>query len=128
MSLSVTKVIVKDIRFPTSKDKHGSDAMHPDPDYSCAYVWLHTEDENLIGHGLTFTIGKGTEIVVKAIKSLAVIVLNQRLDDIFNDFAAFWRSITSHGQLRWIGPEKGVIHLATSAIINALWDLWAKIE
>lgn len=127
-SLSISKVIVKDVRFPTSLDKHGSDAMHTDPDYSCAYVILETTDKSLEGHGLTFTIGRGTEVVCKCIESLAYLVINKNVNGIFNNFGTFWRSVTSESQLRWIGPEKGVIHLASSAIINALWDLWAKIE
>jgi L-fuconate dehydratase len=128
MDRKVERVIAKDIRFPTSVGKHGSDAMHPDPDYSCAYVMLETGDQSLVGHGITFTIGRGTEVVVAGINSLASLVIGKKLADIFNDFASFWRCITSDSQLRWIGPEKGVIHLAASAIINALWDLWAKIE
>lgn len=129
MDLKVEKVTVKDIRFPTyAEGKHGSDAMHTDPDYSCAYVILETGDASLEGHGLTFTIGRGTEVVVFCVKSLEFLVLGKRLGDIFDNFSSFWRSVTSESQLRWIGPEKGVIHLAASAIINALWDLWAKIE
>lgn len=128
MDDKVLKVICKDIRFPTSEEKHGSDAMHTDPDYSCAYVILETSDASLSGHGLTFTIGRGTEVVVNCVKSLQFLVLGKRLGDIFDNFAQFWRSVTSESQLRWIGPEKGVIHLAASAIVNALWDLWAKIE
>ncbi|RWS05918.1 mitochondrial enolase superfamily member 1-like isoform X2 [Dinothrombium tinctorium] len=128
MSLAVTNIIAKDIRFPTSAEKHGSDAMHPDPDYSCVYVFIYTENEHLTGHGLTFTIGRGTEVVLKAVQSLEFLFIGKKLNDIFDDFARFWREVTSESQLRWIGPEKGVIHLATSALINALWDLWAKIE
>lgn len=128
MDRRVERVVAKDIRFPTSIGKHGSDAMHFDPDYSCAYVMLETGDDDLVGHGLTFTIGRGTEVVVAGINSLAPLVVGKRLSDVYEDFASFWRSITSDSQLRWIGPEKGVIHLAASAIINALWDLWAKIE
>jgi L-fuconate dehydratase len=80
------------------------------------------------GHGLTFTVGRGTEIVVSAVKSLSKIIVGRDLGDIFSNFAGFWRDITSETQLRWIGPEKGVIHIATAAVVNALWDLWAKIE
>lgn len=83
---------------------------------------------DICGYGLTFTLGRGTEIVVQACRALSVLVKDQKVFDIFNDFASFWRKLTSESQLRWIGPEKGVIHLATAAIINALWDLWARIE
>ncbi|XP_074599939.1 mitochondrial enolase superfamily member 1-like [Brevipalpus obovatus] len=126
--LMIQKLTLKDIRFPTSLEKHGSDAMHSDPDYSCAYVILHTQNENLSGHGLCFTIGKGTEVVVKAIETLEHLVKGQKVDGIFNDMSAFWRTLTSHSQIRWIGPEKGVLHLAVGTIVNAVWDLWAKIE
>ncbi|XP_015790636.1 mitochondrial enolase superfamily member 1 [Tetranychus urticae] len=128
VQLTIKDFIVKDIRFPTSLEKHGSDAMHPDGDYSCAYVILNTEDPKLTGHGLTFTIGKGTEVVVKAVESLMDLVIGVKVNDIINDFASFWRKLSSHSQMRWIGPEKGVIHLALAAVINALWDLWAKME
>lgn len=126
-NVTIRNVIVKDVRFPTSVEKHGSDAMHTDPDYSCAYVILET-NESVEGHGLTFTIGRGTEVVVKCIESLSFLVLGKNTNEIFSHFDIFWRSITSESQLRWIGPEKGVIHLAVSAIVNALWDLWAKME
>lgn len=124
-----TKIIslnVKDIRFPTSLQYHGSDAMHTDPDYSCAYVTIKTAD-NKEGNGLTFTCGRGTEIIVACVKSMSHLIVGKFAADIFGDFGTFWRSITSESQLRWIGPEKGVIHLATAAIINSLWDLWAKL-
>ncbi|KAF7386689.1 hypothetical protein HZH66_011141 [Vespula vulgaris] len=127
MDISIVDVEVKDIRFPTSLKADGSDAMHTDPDYSCAYVILKTNTD-IRGYGLTFTLGRGTEIVVQACKSLSTLVKNQKVLNIFNDFASFWRKLTSESQLRWIGPEKGVIHLATAAIINALWDMWARIE
>lgn len=118
---------VQDIRFPTSLQQDGSDAMHTDPDYSCAYVTIKT-DKEYEGYGLTFTLGRGTEIVVLACKSLFKIVKNRTTKEIYTNFAKFWRELTSEPQLRWIGPEKGVIHLATAAIINALWDLWARME
>src|SRR5512141_3501259 len=113
MSLRITGVHVRDIRFPTSRGLHGSDAMHPDPDYSAAYVVLST-DGGLEGHGLTFTIGRGNEICVAAVNALAPLVKGQALDDITSDWATFWRRLTQDGQLRWIGPEKGAIHLATA--------------
>ncbi|CAB3371586.1 Hypothetical predicted protein [Cloeon dipterum] len=117
-----------DVRFPTSLKAHGSDAMHTDPDYSCAYVTVRTAGGHQ-GYGLTFTIGRGTEIVVQAVKSLSFLVLKKRAyEDIFKKFGEFWRELTSESQLRWLGPEKGVMHLAAAAIVNALWDLWARME
>ncbi len=125
----ITDVVVRDIRFPTSRTLAGSDAMHTAPDYSAAYVVLKTDSpEGLEGHGLTFTCGRGTEVVVAGIEALKPFVLARRLESITSDMRAFWRQVTSDGQLRWIGPEKGVIHLATGAFINAVWDLYAKAE
>ncbi|MDD2861252.1 MAG: L-fuconate dehydratase [Acidiphilium sp.] len=115
-----------DLRFPTSRQRDGSDAMNPDPDYSAAYVILRTDRDGLEGHGLTFTIGRGTEICVAAIRALAPRVIGLDLDWIREDPARFWRHVTGDSQLRWIGPDKGAIHLATAAIVNAVWDLWAK--
>ncbi|XP_043921170.1 mitochondrial enolase superfamily member 1 [Protopterus annectens] len=125
----ITNLSVFDVRFPTSLDHHGSDAMHTDPDYSAAYVIIETDaSDGLKGHGFTFTLGKGTEIVVCAIKALSVHVIGKQLKDIVSDFRGFYRQLTSDSQLRWIGPEKGVIHLATAAVLNAVWDLVAKQE
>nr|XP_033327897.1 mitochondrial enolase superfamily member 1-like [Megalopta genalis] len=123
----ITDVNVKDVRFPTSLLADGSDAMHTDPDYSCAYVTIKT-DKGFEGYGLTFTLGRGTEIVVQACKSMAHLIRGQDTDKIFADFGSVWRKLTSDTQLRWLGPEKGVTHLATAAIVNALWDLWARLE
>ncbi|GCE49684.1 L-fuconate dehydratase [Thermosporothrix hazakensis] len=128
MPLTITDVVARDIRFPTSRSLAGSDAMHPDPDYSAAYVTLVTNDPALQGDGLTFTIGRGNEICVAAIKALAPLVIGRTLEGITSHMAAFWRSLTAESQLRWVGPEKGVIHLATAALVNAVWDLWAKSE
>ena len=129
MPTRIIDVIARDIRFPTSQARDGSDAMHPDPDYSAAYVVLKTDRaDGLEGHGLTFTCGRGTELCVAAAYSLAPLVRGRTLEEISADMAAFWRSLTSDGQLRWVGPEKGVLHLATAAIINAVWDLWAKVQ
>ncbi|XP_037662027.1 mitochondrial enolase superfamily member 1 isoform X3 [Choloepus didactylus] len=120
---------VRDVRFPTSLGGHGSDAMHTDPDYSAAYVVIETDaGDGLKGCGLTFTLGKGTEVVVCAVNALAHHLLHKDLGDIVSDFRSFYRQLTSDGQLRWIGPEKGVVHLATAAVLNAVWDLWAKQE
>jgi L-fuconate dehydratase len=130
--VSSTRIVAleaRDIRFPTSLSLDGSDAMHPSPDYSCAYAVLHTDSsEGLEGHGLTFTNGRGTEIVVAAIRALEHLVVGRTLDEITADLRGFWRSLASEGQLRWLGPEKGVIHLATAAVVNGVWDLWAKHE
>ncbi|KAL0483547.1 L-fuconate dehydratase [Acrasis kona] len=124
----INDLTVRDIRFPTSIELSGSDAMNVDPDYSAAYVTIHTSDTDLVGHGLTFTIGRGTEVVVLACKALKYLVVGKTLKSLTQDMGATWRMITSDSQLRWIGPEKGVIHLATAAIVNALWDLYAKSE
>jgi L-fuconate dehydratase len=118
---------VLDVRFPTSRSLDGSDAMHPDPDYSAAYVVVRTDaPDELAGHGLTFTIGRGTEVVVAAVGALRPLVVGQSTEDLFADMGAFWRHLVGDSQLRWIGPEKGVIHLATAAVVNAVWDLYAK--
>ena len=116
-----------DIRFPTSRESDGSDAMNPDPDYSAAYVIFYVDD-GLEGHGLTFTIGRGNDLCVAAIEQLAERVVGRSLSSITSDWGAFWRELTGDSQLRWLGPEKGVIHLATAAVVNALWDLYAKAE
>ncbi|MCD2322929.1 L-fuconate dehydratase [Sphingomonas sp. IC-56] len=124
----ITKLRVVDVRFPTSQHLDGSDAMNPDPDYSAAYCMLETDQNGLVGHGLTFTIGRGNDICCAAIEALAPLVEGLDLDWIKEDAGRFWRHITGDSQLRWIGPEKGVIHLATGAVVNAVWDLWAKAE
>lgn len=118
-----------DIRFPTSRTLDGSDAMNPAPDYSAAYVVLNTDHpDGLAGHGLTFTIGRGNELCVQAIELLAAHVVGSNLEDIAADMAGFWRGLVADSQLRWLGPEKGVVHLATAALVNAVWDLYAKVE
>jgi L-fuconate dehydratase len=118
-----------DVRFPTSRWLDGSDAMHTDPDYSAAYVILRTNrDDGIDGHGLTFTSGRGNEVCVAAIRALAPLIVGESLDRIRADMSGFWRRLVSDSQLRWLGPEKGVIHLATAAVVNAVWDLWAKLE
>jgi L-fuconate dehydratase len=128
-SAVITDLDVLDVRFPTSRTLAGSDAMNEAPDYSAAYVILATDDGGgLAGHGMTFTIGRGTEVVVQAIRSLEHLVVGRRLADVAADPGRFWRAITGDSQLRWIGPEKGAIHLATAALVNAVWDLWAKAE
>lgn len=129
MPIRITDVLVNDIRFPTSLSLDGSDAMNPDPDYSAAYVILKTDHpKGLEGHGLTFTIGRGNELCVAGIRSLSYLVKGKTLESFTQNMAAFWKMITGDSQLRWLGPEKGVIHLATGAIVNAVWDLYAKVE
>jgi L-fuconate dehydratase len=127
--MRIVSLDVRDIRFPTSLELDGSDAMHRSPDYSCAYVVLRTDSpDGAEGCGLTFTNGRGTEVVVAAVRALEHLVVGRKLDDITSDMCGFWRSLASEDQLRWLGPEKGIIHLATGAVVNAVWDLWAKSE
>ena len=128
MPTTITGLDAFDIRFPTSRERDGSDAMNPDPDYSAAYVVLRTDRPGLEGHGLTFTIGRGNELCVGAARALAPLVEGLTLEEIKADMARFWRRLTGDSQLRWVGPEKGVIHLATAAVVNAAWDLYAKAE
>ena len=124
--MTIRELEVLDLRFPTSRTQAGTDAIHVDPDYSAAYVLLST-DLGVTGHGLAFTIGRGTEVVAAAVEAFRHLVVGQRLADITADFGGFWRRLASESQLRWLGPEKGVIHLALAAIVNAIWDLWAKV-
>ncbi len=124
---TITDLRVLDLRFPTSQHLDGSDAMNPDPDYSAAYVVLET-DGGHEGHGLTFTIGRGNEICCAAIRAMRHLVVGLDMAEVAADMGAFWRHMTSDSQLRWIGPDKGAIHLATGAVVNAVWDLWARIE
>jgi L-fuconate dehydratase len=125
----ILRAVARDIRFPTSRTLDGSDAMNIDPDYSAAYVVLETDNpDGLAGHGLTFTIGRGTELCVAAVHLLAHHVVGRTIEDIASDMAAFWRGLVADSQLRWLGPEKGVVHLATAALVNAVWDLYAKTE
>jgi L-fuconate dehydratase len=124
---SITNLAVQDIRFPTSRTLDGSDAINRAPDYSATYVVLSTDaGDDIEGHGLTFTTGRGNELCVAAVTSLAPFVVGRRLEEIEADQAGFWLELVGDGQLRWVGPEKGVIHLATAAIVNAVWDLLAK--
>ena len=128
-SPKIVDLVTHDIRFPTSKTLDGSDAMNPDPDYSAAYVVLETDSpDGLAGHGMTFTIGRGNELCVAAIQALRDLVVGKTLSSFTDDMGAFWRMITGDSQLRWVGPDKGVIHLATAAVVNAVWDLWGKAE
>src|SRR5947209_1787105 len=129
MPITITHVETHDVRFPTSRTLDGSDAMNHDPDYSAAYVILYTDSPHgFAGHGLTFTIGRGNEVCIAAIEALAPLVIGRTLESFTANMGAFWRHITGDSQLRWIGPEKGAIHLATGALVNAVWDLYAKVE
>ncbi len=123
----ITGVKVIDLRFPTSREQIGSDAVNKDPDYSAAYCILET-DGAFEGHGLTFTLGRGTDLVVQAAEYLGTFIAGKTLASIAADFVAFSRTLTDETQFRWLGPEKGVIHLAVGALINAVWDLYAKVE
>jgi L-fuconate dehydratase len=120
--MNIVGVDTFDIRFPTSSQLDGSDAMNPDPDYSAAYAVLHS-DAGVDGHGFTFTIGRGNEVCRAAIEALVPLVVGRPVDDL----GEFARRLTHDSQLRWLGPEKGVIHLACAAVINAAWDLAAKV-
>lgn len=127
--LSVDPIITgfetRDVRFPTSLDKTGSDAMNAAGDYSAGYCILHTSTP-LAGHGMTFTIGRGNDLVCQAIPYFASRLVNKPLSTLVADFGATWNSLVSDSQVRWVGPEKGVTQLALGAVVNALWDLWAK--
>jgi len=125
--MRITGVKTLDIRFPTSLSLDGSDAMNADPDYSAAYVILST-DTGLEGHGLTFTIGRGNEVCCSVIEALGSLLAGKTLESITSDMGTFWHLMTGDSQLRWLGPEKGVVHLAAAAVINAVWDLYAKVE
>src|SRR6187551_2007416 len=115
----ITALETVDVRFPTSRQLDGSDAMNPDPDYSAAYVVLHTDHPGgLAGHGLTFTIGRGNEVCCAAVRALAPMVVGRTLESIAGDMGGFWRHVTGDSQLRWLGPDEGVIHLATAAVVN----------
>ncbi len=127
LSLKIVDLDVIDLRFPTSRTLSGSDAMHPDGDYSATYIILKTDGE-LEGDGLTFTIGRGNELCVSAVHALKPLVVGNTLESITSNMSRFWRRLTSDSQLRWLGPEKGVIHLATAAVVNSVWDLYAKSE
>ncbi len=126
MTITIRDITARDIRFPTSKNLDGSDAMNPDPDYSAAYVTIHTDsDDGLEGHGLTFTIGRGNELCVAAVDSLKPLLVGRTLESCTSDLGAFWRHMTGDSQLRWVGPDKGVVHMATGAVVR---DLYAKAE
>jgi L-fuconate dehydratase len=123
----ITALETYDIRFPTSRQLDGSDAMNPDPDYSAAYVILRTDDASgLCGHGFVFTIGRGNDVQTSACEALHHLVVGRDVVDVVSDLGAFARTLTNDSQLRWLGPEKGVMHMAIGAVINAAWDMAAR--
>jgi L-fuconate dehydratase len=126
MAMKIRDLVARDIRFPTSRQQDGSDALNRG-DYSATYVVLETND-GLRGHGLTFTNGRGNEVVVAAARALAPLVVGRELCDITGDMRGFYHSLAQDEQLRWLGPEKGILHMATGAVVNAVWDLWARRE
>ncbi|MEY3029521.1 MAG: hypothetical protein RL198_918 [Actinomycetota bacterium] len=123
---TIAGLAATDIRFPTSKHLDGSDAMNPDPDYSAAYLILETSDVSLSGHASVFTIGRGNDIQVAAVAALAQKLVGRDLDEVLADIGSVYRELCYDSQFRWLGPEKGVIHMAIGAVVNALWDLKAK--
>ncbi|PTA45152.1 L-fuconate dehydratase [Micromonospora sp. RP3T] len=127
MTARITSLRTYDVRFPTSRELDGSDAMNPDPDYSAAYVIVRTDHaDGHEGHGFAFTIGRGNDIQTTAIAALEPYVVGRPLDATLDDLGGIWREMVHDSQLRWLGPEKGVMHMAISAVVNALWDLRAK--
>ena len=124
---TVIALETSDVRFPTSTTLDGSDAMNPDPDYSAAYVRVITDaDDGLVGHGFVFTIGRGNDVQVAGIQALADHVVGRNTEDLLESMGTTWRELVWDSQLRWLGPEKGVMHMAIGAVVNALWDLKAK--
>jgi len=124
----ITAVETLDIRFPTSLELDGSDAMNPDPDYSAAYVILRTDQPELEGHASVFTIGRGNEVQCAAIETLAPKLIGRDLATLAEAPGAFYRELCYDSQLRWLGPEKGVMHMAIGACVNAMWDILAKVS
>ena len=124
--IRITAIEAIDVRYPTSRMLDGSDAMNPDPDYSAAYAIVRTNVDGLDGHGMTFTIGRGNELCVAAINALAPLVVGATLEELTSNMAGLSRRLLGDSQIRWVGPEKGVVHLAAAAVINAVWDLWGK--
>jgi L-fuconate dehydratase len=122
----ITSVEVVDVRFPTSLTRDGSDAMNKDGDHSAAYVVLHTDEPGLTGHGFTFTIGRGNDLCVAAARQRAAALVDRDVDILCDDLGGIYQELQSDSQLRWLGPDKGVIHLALAAVMNAVWDLAAR--
>ncbi len=126
--LRIVDMSVRDIRFPTSDDLGGSDAMNAAPDYSVSYLRLATDRAGLYGCGFTFTIGRGADIVTRMVEQLAADLTGRRVDDMVDFMAGLLHDLTQDSFLRWLGPEKGVTHLAAAAVLNAVWDLWARAQ
>ena len=124
---TITSVRVHDVRFPTSLTADGSDAMNKDGDYSAAYVVLETDDPELSGFGFTFTIGRGNDLCAAAARQRAAPLVGRDVAELVGDLGAIYRELASDSQLRWLGPEKGVVHLAMAAVMNALWDMAARL-
>ena len=123
----IVSIETTDIRFPTSRFLDGSDAMNPDPDYSAAYLRVITDDpDGLEGHAFVFTIGRGNDVQVAAIASMAPHLVGLNVEQLLDAMGAIWRELVDDSQLRWLGPEKGIMHMAIGAVVNALWDLKAK--
>ena len=124
---TIIAVETSDVRFPTSRDLDGSDAMNPDPDYSAAYLRIATDSgDGHEGHGFVFTIGRGNDVETAAIKALTPYLLGRNAEELLDDMGSTWKELTHDSQLRWLGPEKGVMHMAIGAVVNALWDLKSK--
>ncbi|GAA1946681.1 L-fuconate dehydratase [Microbacterium aquimaris] len=123
---TITAVTVSDVRFPTSASADGSDAMNKDADYSAAYVELSTDDPDLSGYGFTFTIGRGNDLCVEAARQRALPLIGRDVDEVVGDLGGVYRELQSDSQMRWLGPEKGVVHLALAAVMNAVWDMAAR--
>jgi L-fuconate dehydratase len=124
---TITSVAVTDIRFPTSLSMDGSDAMNKDGDYSAAYVHISTDDPDIAGFGFTFTIGRGNDLCVEAARQRALPLIGRDVAEIVGDLGGIYRELQSDSQLRWLGPEKGVVHLALAAVMNAVWDMAARV-
>src|SRR5687767_6940987 len=124
---AIISVDAFDVRFPTSLSLDGSDAMNKDGDYSAAYVVIRTDDPDLSGFGFTFTIGRGNDICVLAAKQRGLPLVGMAVEDVVTDLGGVYRHLKSDSQLRWLGPEKGVEHLAMAAVMNAVWDLAARV-
>jgi len=124
----ISALDVTDVRFPTSRDLDGSDAMNPEPDYSAAYIVLRTDDAAVAGCSLLFTTGRGNDVACAAVRTLAPYVVGRDVADLVADVGSLARALTWDGQLRWLGPEKGVMHMAIGAVVNAAWDLRARLD
>ena len=124
---TITAITAHDVRFPTSLTMDGSDAMNKDGDYSAAYVVIHTDNPDIKGYGFTFTIGRGNDLCVEAARQRGLCLVGKNVEESVNDLGGLYRELAADSQLRWLGPEKGVVHLAMAAVMNAMWDLAARI-